>query len=682
MKKLCILLAGSMLLCGCEQASTPAPAAAATTRSLNSGIDLEGMDTGVRPQDDFFAYANGSWVANTEIPAHQTSWGGFTTLRDDGLGKLKVIIEELVVESRPTDAQAKIGDYYQAYMDVEKANALGVTPLADDFDAIDKIATHDDVVAFLASRNEYGLGGPFDFYINQDDKDPTKYVIFLSQSGLGLPDRDYYFDESVRGLELRDKYLAFVRKMMELAGHDDPWGAATRILSLETRLAEPQWTRVDNRDADKVYNKYSDAELDKLLSNYNLDAWFAGVRTGRQEYVIVMQPSYLKALNSIFRLTELDTWKDYSRLQVLKSYANFLSQEFVETGFDFYQRTLRGREEQLPRWQRAIGSVNRNLGELVGQIYVVRHFRPEAKARMVDLVNNLLRAYEESIQDLDWMSDETKAQALIKLSKFTPKIGYPDEWRDYSALEISADDLVGNIKRSRSFRHYFEVDKLGKPIDRDEWHMPPQTVNAYYNPGLNEIVFPAAILQPPFFILDAEDARNYGAIGVVIGHEIGHGFDDQGSKYDGDGNLRSWWTDSDRSKFEERTRSLVEQYNGYEALPGLSINGRLTLGENIGDLGGAAIALRAYELSLNGEEAPIIDGMTGRERFFLGLGQVWRSKYRKEVTELRVKSDPHSPSVFRVNGVVPNVDAFYETFNVREGDSHYLSPDERVRIWR
>lgn len=682
MRFLLCVLAGSALLYGCGQAPMPQPASADGRRSLNSGIDLDGMDRSVRPQDDFFAYANGTWVAKTEIPRHQTSWGGFTTLRDEGLGKLKTIIEELLADSSGTSGQAKVADFYKAYLDVETVNALGIKPLADELDAIGRISTHDEVVAFLGSRNEFGIGGPFDFYVNQDDKAPSKYVIFLAQSGLGMPDRDYYFDPSERGIELRASYIAYIERIMALAGNDDAAAAAGRIMALETRLAEHQWSRVENRDAEKVYNKFSDEQLDALLPDFNLDSWFSGIGTGRQPYVIVMQPSYLEALNKLFRLIALDTWKDYLRFQLLGSYANYLSQNYVDAAFDFYQATLRGRQEQLPRWQQAIESINQNLGELVGQIYVARYFPPEAKARMVDLVRNLLRAYEESIGQLDWMSDATKARALDKLRKFTPKIGYPDEWRDYSALRISADDLVGNVKRSRFFRHYFEVDKLGKPVDRAEWHLPPQTVNAYYNPGLNEIVFPAAILQPPFFVLDAEDARNYGAIGVVIGHEIGHGFDDQGSKYDGDGNLRNWWTDADRRKFEEKTHALVEQYDGFEALPGLFINGSLTLGENIGDLGGAAIALRAYELSLDGEESPIIDGMTGQDRFFLGLGQVWRSKFRPQSIELRVKSDPHSPPVFRVNGVVPNIDAFYETFDVKEGDGHYLPPEERVHIWR
>lgn len=470
--------------------------------------------------------------------------------------------------------------------------------------------------------------------------------------------------------------------MLSLSGYADAADAALRIVALETALAEHQWTRVENRQAEKTYNKVSGDEFAATLSNLDTARYLEGIGVGTQANLIVSQPSYLDGLNSLFTEIPVATWREYLRLQIVDSFASVLSSDLGERRFDFYGRLLQGRESQQDRWKRAIGALNANMGELLGQIYVERHFPPEAKRRMDELVGNLIRAYEESISNLDWMSDETRIKALEKLAKFTPMIGYPDKWRDYSELEISPDDLVTNIRSARTFEHYRQVDKLGTPVDRSEWFMSPQTVNAYYSPTRNQIVFPAAILQPPFFDLNADDARNYGAIGMVIGHEIGHGFDDQGSKYDGDGNLQNWWTDEDRERFEARTGKLVEQFNGHEALPGLFVNGELTLGENIGDLGGTAIALRAYELSLNGEEAPIIDGMTGRERFFLGLAQVWRSKYRDEAIELRVKSDPHSPPYFRVNGVVPNIDAFYETFDVREGDAHYLPPGERVRIWR
>lgn len=678
MIKLCAALACAVLVAGCESASSPE----AATPALQSGIDLAGMDTSVRPQDDFFAYANGTWVANTEIPGDQSGWGSFNILRDTGLAQLRAIIEDVSRDAGADEAGARIGSFYTAWLDVERANALGAKPLEGLFARIDALGNFDDVVAFFGATNELGLDAPFQLFISQDVKQPDRYVIITWQSGLGLPDRDYYFDESERGQELRAGYLRYVEKMLALSGYGDSAGAAERIMALETRLAGHHWDKVVNRDANKRYNKVTDAELTRMLSNFDLDAYFEGVGTGRQEYVIVSQPSYMQAMNELAPTVDLSTWKEYLRLQALTSYADYLSEDFVDADFEFYGRTLQGLQEQQPRWKRAIDSINDNVGELLGKLYVERHFPPEAKARMEEMVANLILAYEESIENLEWMSEETKAKALEKLSKFSPKIGYPEEWKDYSALEVSSDDLVGNIQRARVLNHYREVDKLGGPVDRGEWFMTPQTVNAYYNPPMNEIVFPAAILQPPFFILEAEDARNYGAIGLVIGHEIGHGFDDQGSKYDGDGNLRNWWTEADRAAFEERTSALVAQYNAFEPLPGLFVNGELTLGENIGDLGGAAIALRAYELSLGGKEPPVIEGLTARERFFLGFAQVWRSKYRAEATELRVKSDPHSPPVYRVNGVVPNVDAFYETFEVAEGDRHWLPPEERVHIWR
>lgn len=682
MTKFAISLAALTVLFGCQpQAESNAPGSAATV-PMNSGIDLAGMDTSIRPQDDFFAYANGHWVDVTEIPGDQSGWGSFNILRDTSLSQLQTIIEKSAADAAKSDAGSKIGNFYTAYMDEENADALGVSPLESLLARIDKLADHNQVAAFFGASNELGLDAPFQLLIDQDVKDPNRYVVITWQSGLGLPDRDYYFDETERGLALRSGYQSFVEQMLQLAGTDDAVGAAERIMALETQLAGHHWDKVVNRDPEKRYNKVTDAELGDMLSNMNLDEYFTGIGSGRQEYVIVSQPSYMMAMNELFPAIPVSTWREYLRYQALSGYANFLAKDFVDTNFEFFGKTLGGREEQQPRWKRAVTSVNGNLGELLGQLYVEEHFPAEAKERMSEMVGYLIRAYEESIQNLEWMSDETKARALLKLAKFTPKIGYPDEWRDYSELELSSDDLVGNIQRARTFAHYREIDKLSKPLDRNEWFMSPQTVNAYYNPPMNEIVFPAAILQPPFFMLDAEDARNYGAIGLVIGHEIGHGFDDSGSQYDGDGNLNNWWTDEDRAKFEERTGRLVEQYNGFEALPDLFINGELTLGENIGDLGGAAIALRAYEMSLEGKQSPIIDDMTGDERFFLGMAQVWRSKYRDEATELRVKSDPHSPPYYRVNGVVPNVDAFYATFDVKEGDEHYLPPDERVRIWR
>ncbi len=520
------------------------------------------------------------------------------------------------------------------------------------------------------------------FYVGQDDKDSTRYVVFFLQSGLGLPDKDYYFDDSARGQLIRTGYEAYITQLLTLANYDDPAGAAERVLELETELARHQWSKEDNRDVDKVYNAFTGSEFTDLLSNYNLDAYLAGIGIPLQPFAVVMQPSYFTRVNTLFPEVAVETWKEYIRLRLLSSYADFLTEDFVQAKFDFYSKTIYGREQQQPRWRRAVSSINGNLGELLGRIYVERHFLQTSRERMQELVANLTAAYAESIQGLDWMSDATKEKALLKLSKFTPKIGYPDEWKDYSALEISSADLPGNIKRARQFRHEENVARLGQPIDRNEWFMAPQEVNAYYNPGLNEIVFPAAYLQPPNFIPEADDAYNYGAIGVTIGHEIGHGFDDQGSKYDGDGNLRSWWTEEDRARFEEKTSGLVAQYNKFEVLPGLFLNGAFTLGENIGDLGGGAIALKAYRMSLEGKQAPVIDGFTAEERFFLGYAQSSRLKWREQLLELLVKTDPHSPDKYRVNGVFPNIADFYSTYNVQEGDGLYLPEAERVSIWQ
>lgn len=680
MNKLITFLASAMLLAACDQSEDPQKKTVAPA-ALNSGIEVEGMNPDVRPQDDFFTYANGRWVDSTEIPADQSGWGSANILADNGLFQLQKIVEDAMDSSEDAKA-AKIGNYYKAWMDEDRVDELGISPVSDLLMEIDVLESHDQVVEFFATKNELGIDGPLNFFVGQDDKNPDEYIFTATQSGLGLPDRDYYFDDSERGIELRSKYVTFLGDLLTLAGYDEAESAAERIMAVETQVAEHHWDKVDDRDAVKTYNIVSGEEFAGMLAEFDTTIFLNGVGTGVQDKILVRQPSFFAGFGELFATVPVDTWKEYLRIQVLTSFANFLAKDFVDANFAFFGKTLQGREEQRPRWKRAINSINGNLGELLGQVYVEKHFPAEAKTRMLTMVNNLVLAYEESIRNLDWMSDETKTKALDKLSKFTPMIGYPDKWRDYSELDISADELVGNIRRARTFEHYRNVDKLGAPVDRSEWFMPPQRVNAYYNPPMNQIVFPAAILQPPFFIFDAEDARNYGAIGLVIGHEIGHGFDDQGSRYDGDGNLRNWWTDADRAGFEERTRVLVEQYNQFEPLPGLFVNGELTLGENIGDLGGAAIALRAYEMSLGDGESPIIDDLTGRERFFLGFAQLWRSKYRDEVIELRVKSDPHSPAYFRVNGVVGNIDEFYTTFDVNEGDAHYRPPEERVRIWR
>lgn len=670
----------ALLLAGCQPV-TPVSTTAGGATAVVSGLDIEGMDTQVRPQDDFFAYANGKWLAETEIPADKASWGSFDLLNEKNLTQLRVLVDKAAAAPDANAAAGRIGNFYIAYMDEPAIEAQGLAPVASELAAIDALSSHHEVAAFFGTSVRAGRDSPLNFWVDQDARDSTRYILYLTQSGLGLPDRDYYFDSSPRGQEVLAKYRAFIIQLLTLAAIPDAEAAATRIIALETRLAKPQWTKVESRDDEKAYNKFSAGELSALLPNLNIDLVMAHLGIDRQDHVIVRQPSYAKALDQLFTQVDLHSWRDYLRLKVLTAYATALPRAFDDASFAFYGQTLNGLKEQRPRWKRGIAAITANLGESLGQLYVAKHFPPEAKARMVELVDNLIAAYGESIRGLDWMGADTKRKALEKLDKFTPKIGYPDHWRDYSALRIEANDLIGNLKRVSVFEHRWQVGKLGKPVDRSEWLMPPQMINAYYNPGMNEIVFPAGILQPPFFNLAADDAVNYGAIGGVIGHEIGHGFDDQGSKYTGDGNLENWWTPADRERFDAKARNLVAQYNAYEPLPGQHINGELTLGENIGDLGGVSIAYQAYLKSLGDKPAPVLDGFTGAQRVFLGWAQGWRVKSRRERIEQLLKVDPHSPPEFRVNGVMPNVDGFYEAFDVKEGDKMYLPPAQRVRIW-
>ncbi len=647
----------------------------------SSGLELQGMDVNVRPQDDFFTYANGQWMRETEIPADKSSWGSFNILHEKSLDQLQVIIQEAANSQTENPAQQRIGDYYKAFLDTQTLNDLDLAPLTAELVLIEVMETHADVASYFGRSNAFGIDSPLNFWVDQDAKDSNRYIVYFTQSGLGLPDRDYYFDDTERGREILKKYRAYIDQLMTLAKAKVSENTVDNIIGIETALAAKHWTRVDNRDNDRTYNKLDKTALQELLPDYHLVTFLDGLGIGEQNEVIVRQPTYVQALNTIFTNTSVKQWQDYLRFKVLNTYAAYLPKAYEQLSFDFYQRTLNGQPEQQPRWKRAVNSINANMGELLGQLYVAKHFSPDAKARMVELVDQLIAAYRQSINELEWMSPTTREKALEKLATFTPKIGYPDKWKDFSSLEIKADELLGNIRRTHKFHHQLQVDKLGKAVDRSEWFMPPQKVNAYYNPGMNEIVFPAAILQPPFFHLNADDAVNFGAIGGVIGHEIGHGFDDQGSKYTGEGNLENWWTGKDRDNFEQRTRNLIAQYSSYKPLPGIAINGELTLGENIGDLGGLSIALKAYELSLQGKAAPKIDNFTGQQRVFLGWAQAWRVKRRPELTERLIKTDPHSPPRFRVNGVLPNIDAFYSAFDVQPGDGMYLHPEQRVKIW-
>ncbi|MFK3739380.1 M13 family metallopeptidase [Massilia sp. TN1-12] len=653
-------------------------------QTLTSGIATQYIEPSVRPQDDFYDYLNGKWMKTVEIPADKSSWGSFMELRENTLPQLRGIIEK-VAAGKPaaaTDAQ-RIGDFYASFMDEARLEQLGVTPLKGELDKIAALKDKSELPALLARLGKIGVGVPFDFGIHQDNKDSTKYVADIGQGGLGMPDRDYYLKaDDAKLAAAKAKYLTHVQKMLTLAGDKNAAANAKAIVDFETEIARVQWTKVELRDPIKAYNKVDLADMNKVAPGFDWNAWLqaAGI-AGKTSYVIVGQPTYLKGFVEVSNKTPLDTWKAYLSLHLIESYGSFLSKAFVDERFDFYGTTLSGVKEIEPRWKRGVGAVERSQGEALGKLYTEQYFPAERKARMEALVKNLLAAYKQSIDTLDWMSPATKKEAQAKLAKFTPKIGYPNKWKDYSALVVKRDDLVGNVMRSRIVEADRELNKLGKPIDREEWGMTPQTINAYYNPEMNEIVFPAAILQPPFFDANADDAVNYGGIGAVIGHEISHGFDDQGAQYDGDGNLRDWWTASDHKNFKAKTEMLVAQYNAFEPIPGYHVNGELTLGENIADNSGLAIAYKAYKISLKGKPAPVIDGLTGEQRLYMGWAQVWRTKMREAQQIVQVKTDPHSPGQFRANGTLKNQPGFYDAFKVKQGDKMYLAPKDRVIIW-
>jgi putative endopeptidase len=680
-KKLTISAAALLLTAACGQQAEEQHAAE-QPKELRSGIGVDGMDVSVRPGDDFFAYVNGRWVEATEIPADKARYGSFDILRDESQENVKAIIEESASGdfAKGTDEQ-KVGDLYRSFMDMETRDARGMEPLQPELDRIDAISNYDDLAVYFAGVMKRNLDAPFAIGQVADFKNPKQYMIYAAQSGLGMPDREYYFKDDEASVTLRGKYVEHIEKMFGLAGFDEGATAAETIMALETRLAEQNMKKEDARNWSENYNKVALQDLSGLMPNFNWEGYLAAADIESLDAIVFFTTDYIKALDGIITDTDIETWKAYLYWSALNNTASRLTSALERQNFEFYGRALSGTEEQRALWRRAVNSVNGMLGEVVGKVYVKEHFPPEAKERMLTLVGNLVNAYEKSIKELDWMSDETKTEALDKLSKFTPKIGYPDEWRDYTALVIEANDYYGNVERASLAEYQRFMDRQGGPVDRTEWGMTPQTVNAYYMPPLNEIVFPAAILQPPFFDLKADEAVNYGAIGAVIGHEIGHGFDDTGSTFDGDGVMRNWWTDEDRAAFEARTGVLVEQYNAFRPFDDLSVNGEFTLGENIGDLGGISIGLLAYQMSLAGEESPVIDGFTGVQRVFLGFGQVWRGKYRDEALRLQIETNPHSPSRYRANGSVRNVPEFYEAFNVSEDDALYLAPEDRVKIW-
>jgi predicted metalloendopeptidase len=680
-----LFAAGILSACAATAPQHKAPQQAPPPAQAEPGVDPARFDTAVRPQDDFYRYINGKWLDSTQIPADHASWTAFAEVDDAARASLRGLIEKAQTSpQRQTDADVrKIGDLYSSFMDKAQLDKLGMKPLQEEFARIDAIKSKHEIPALLAHFQKIGVSEPFVQYVDQDDRDSTRYAVYFYQHGLGLPDRDYYLKlKDPRFKEILQKYQVYIADMFKLAGDKSPERKARAIVALETRLARAEWTRVDNRDAEKLYNKYTVAQLGKLTKGYGWKPYLsdAGI-ADKVSYVIVNQPSYFKALATELKTTSLPVWKAYFKWHLLADYAPYLSKPFVDRSFAFNGTVVRGVPENEPRWKRGVSLVDQSIGEGLGKLYVAEYFPPESKARMEQLVGNLLAAYKQSIESLDWMGPDTKKMALEKLSKLTTKIGYPNKWRDYSKLSIKPDDLVGNVMRAQSFEYWRNVDKLGKPIDREEWEMTPQTVNAYYKQEMNEIVFPAAILQPPFFNPKADDAVNYGGIGAVIGHEISHAFDDQGSKYDGDGNLHNWWTAADHERFAAKTKTLVAQYSAYEPVPGYHVNGQLTLGENIADNSGLAIAHKAYILSLHGQPAPVIDGLGGDQRFYAGWTQGWRGKVREAEEVRRIKTDPHSPPQVRGSAPLRNQDAFYSAYDVKAGDKMYLPPDRRVSIW-
>ena len=656
--------------------------ASCSQKELTSGINKKNMDTLVKPGDNFAMYVNGTWMKTAKIPADKSSYGAFDMLYDQSQKDVKAIIEEAAKgnNAEGTDEQ-KIGDYYASFMDRKGRDAKGIAPIQPELKAIDAIASYDDLAAYFGKANRAGVDIPFSVSVMSDFKDPTKHTLITWQGGLGLPEREYYLATDAKMTDIRQKYVAHIEKMFQLTNMPNPAESAAKIMALETALASQQMKKEDTRDIVKLYNAYAVKDLKTLMPDFNWTAMLKNAGVAQEKKLVVTQVDYTKSLNNLIKNTPIDTWKTYLKWGVINGSAGLLTTALDKQNFEFYGKNLYGTESQQEDWKRAVEMVNGGLGEVVGKVYVKKHFSPEAKERMTQMVKNLLKAYAESIKTLDWMSAATKKEALKKVDNFMIKIGYPDQWRDYSALKIVKNDLYGNATRATEFEYNRNLAKLGKPVDRAEWGMNPQTVNAYYNPSLNEIVFPAAILKPPFFDLNADDAVNYGGIGAVIGHEIGHGFDDQGSAFDGTGTMKNWWTPQDLAAFKKRTSALVAQYNSFKAFPDLNVNGDFTLGENIGDLGGLSIAIKAYKATLNGKEAPVMDGFTGMQRVFLGWGQVWAEKIREEALRSQIAGDPHSPALFRVNGTVRNIPEFYEAFNIKPTDSLYLAPEKRVKIW-
>jgi putative endopeptidase len=656
----------------------PAPVAAARP----SGLLLGNFDRSVRPQDDLYRFVNGTWLKQTEIPADKSNYGAFTVLADGAERNLRNIAEEDAAAGAAAGSdQQLIGDYYTSYMDEGQAEKLGLQPLRAELARVGAIKDRGQLLDYLARAQVLGVRNFIDASVFADAKNPEVNTVWLTQSGFGLPERDYYFSTDARFKEIRAAYEAHIARVFTLAGRKDAARAAQQVMAFETRLARASWPAVRMRELEKLYNPFDVAAATKATPGIDWSRWLAGMGVAERGQLVVGQPDYFKEVGRALGDAPLSTWKDYLQLRVIDTYSPYLSSAFVQENFEFYGHTLSGTPQLKPRWKRALDELEGSVGDLLGEEYVRRHFPPEAKRRMDELVANLLKAFDAGIADLEWMGPDTRKAAEDKIRHFTVKVGYTTKWKEYPGLQVQAGDLVGNVTRAREVNTKRELAKIGKPVDRTQWDMTPQTVNAYYNPLANEIVFPAAILQPPFFDMNADDAVNYGAIGAVIGHEISHGFDDQGRKFDGKGVLRDWWTEEDNKRFEARAGELVKQYSAFSPLPGKNLNGQLTLGENIGDLSGIAVAYKAYQIALGGQPAPEIDGYTGDQRFYIGWAQVWARKYRDDELLKRLMTDPHSPSEYRCNGIVRNMPAFQKAFGVQPGDGLHLPADQVVRIW-
>lgn len=647
-----------------------------------SGIDKAGFDPSVKFADDFFMSVNGKWLKETNIPDDRADYGTFSMLDDRTQEQIKAIIEGAAESKAAANTPAQqVGDLYLSFMNTELRNQLGIKPIEDLINKVNKLENKEELGTLCGELGRYGIPHIIGYGVEPDARNSESYVIYVGQSGLTLPDRDYYLVDEPQYRQVREQFKNYIAAMMSQVGYADPSGAAERIIALETAIATAQWTNVQNRDPIKTYNKMTSDELGAKLKNLSWPTLAKAAGFEGQTSFVVQQPTFMEAADKLVADTELKTWKEFLLFHTIDNSAGLLTEELEKLHFAFHETVISGVAEQLPMWKRGVELCNGLFGMVVGKLYVEKHFSPKAKERMKQLVDNLTVAFGQRIDGLEWMGKATKLQAHDKLKQFTTKIGYPDKWKDYSSVVIKKEDLVGNVRRIVEFEYNYAMKKLGGPVDRTEWYMSPQTINAYYNPLGNEIVFPAAILQPPFFNLEADDAVNYGSIGAVIGHEISHGFDDMGRRYDGKGNLRNWWTQEDLAEFEKRSSQLIKQYSAYKPFDDMAINGELTLGENIGDLGGLSVALTAYKLSLNGKAAPVIDGFTGEQRFFLGWSQIWRRKYREQELKRRLVVDPHSPSRYRVIGIVSNMDAFYEAFGIKPEDKMYIAPENRVRIW-